>query len=300
MGAAPPRRPHIDKPGADMARAEILQRLVTITRTLESQLNGLRVSCDDERARLKDTLERSELLSGLIRDRDLRTGPPVQAEADMERLGRERAAASANIEQIQRSMGRILPVLGPYREVSKAVLTAAKVGAEEFASVALPQIEIVDDGDPRRAALDEVQKAIARVDEEADAVREAPVPADDAAARVMQALDDERTIARVQLSYFAGSSAGRVPTASFGLLDLVLGPGELEKRLRAYFAASMPGKGLPLASRGPMLAKLEKQRTALLEREERETCALEANGLVVVRRRDVDPKLLLSVWESLA
>jgi hypothetical protein len=291
-----------------MAVSEILARVVTIERTLESRIEGSRLLRDQE-LRFRGEAQR-ELHS--LKERSGGEHP------DIKPLEQAIAAASSNMARANESMTQLVSVLEPYRETSKSVLPLAKTTVDKIASVALPSIEIAFEGDSRRPALDALREQVARVDVEIDAILEAPMPAADAAANVVRALNAERQIARTQLSYFAFpaprsvserrvkalafTSADKTPTVSLGLLDLLLPGGELEKRLIKFFQAEelAGGKTLPLDARPPMLARLRKQRTELLEREEVATLELEAKGLAVVRRRDVDPALLLRVWESIA
>src|SRR5690606_21457224 len=76
---------------------------------------------------------------------------------------------------------------------------------------------------------------------------------------------------------------------------VALDPEGFVEKAMAYLRSRTP-KNIDPAKREKRLAENTKQRAELEEAEEREVLALEAEGYYVVRRADVDPRLVERIW----
>ena len=154
-------------------------------------------------------------------------------------------------------------------------------------------------GAKERRKLDKVRDELAALEDEIETIAAASFAVDESLDRILRIMDEKRRLADVQLSYFTRPGDGPVlPDLNLGFLAALLGPTEIEARLRTRLEQLTPAPGLPRAERERTLADLRAKCTALEEAEEREVCALEAAGFVV-DRRGVDPELALRVWDAL-
>lgn len=160
-------------------------------------------------------------------------------------------------------------------------------------------MELVTDGDRRRQTLDKIRADRAKTLEDIEAVKEAPLSADDTAARLLARLVEEAD--RTQHRVLAFAQPGLSPD------DLTLNPGlllwlygaDFERYLRARLKTLLPATAMPQAERTKKLASLRARLAALDEAEEREICRLEGQGLAADRRIDVELAVVEKVWDSL-
>ncbi len=91
---------------------------------------------------------------------------------------------------------------------------------------------------------------------------------------------------------------------SLGLLALLMGPKELERKLKDVLRTAHPdmASALNAADRKQKIDALRIDLNQLLQSEEREVCKLETAGFLVERRTDLDDDeivVVLQVWDEL-
>ena len=166
-------------------------------------------------------------------------------------------------------------------------------------------MEILFPGNPRRAALDELQAAIGALREQMRTIERAPYAQEDVRADIRKALEraQKTGYARRALSSFGrfrvGGSAD-LPDLTWEGVILLLGVEEVEKRLLKLNMAEPGERGLPLAQREKRLAELQAKLEQLEIDEEREVLRLKAEGHRVPRRADVRADLLLGLWQQMS
>lgn len=159
--------------------------------------------------------------------------------------------------------------------------------------------KLLFEGARERKQLDRIRGEIADVDQELEALAAANYPVDESIDRVMRRTDESAELARTQLGYFTRpGDFPDLPDSSIGLLAVLLGRDEVRDLLRTRITELTPAPGLSTDERTQAISDLATSRRELELKEEREICRLEAKGCVV-DRRDIDPEILLEVWDQL-
>jgi len=161
---------------------------------------------------------------------------------------------------------------------------------------------------PKHKALTSVRERLNAFREEMEKVTKASLPAADAKARIQsmveQAASQDRLYAiRASItsphvasySQFAEKGHAENPTTTAFELVCQLFPNQITEALEREAQSSIDPNALPLAERERVVLKLRKEyRKAELE-EERLIEQLEAEGLLVHRREDADPAIVLNL-----
>lgn len=158
-------------------------------------------------------------------------------------------------------------------------------------------------GAPARKKLDAVRRELGQISAEMDGLEGAVLPAEEAAERTMASALPLIMRARAERS---GMFRHRVPAAfnapeGLALLrDALCDTEELRKQLLAFYTADGLGSGVTDQVRTDRTRALAARREQLLADEENLTRDLEQAGFVVDRNAEIDPALLLRVWDSRA
>lgn len=95
----------------------------------------------------------------------------------------------------------------------------------------------------------------------------------------------------------AAGDPGATPHDIWGVLRVILGDEVILKGIERY-VAGREGKRLSIEKRNAMLAHIDKEIRHLEVREEKAILELEDMGFTVLRRADVNGKVLLEVWAA--
>jgi hypothetical protein len=170
-------------------------------------------------------------------------------------------------------------------------------------------IEIIVSGDKRRAALDKIRAELAEIEQQIEAVSEAPMSREESIATILHST--ARELEQVRFTFSGHTSSGpyaprTMPTDKpWGTLRFLLGEAEFKRLVEERLDELSIELGPDRATRKQQIAELEAKRDALLEREERATCELEDKGLLVDRRLPAEPEArraavdrLLDAWDA--
>lgn len=166
-------------------------------------------------------------------------------------------------------------------------------------------------GDPRIADVDAVRARIAELEAEIEHVERAPIPAAEFGPKLARVFVNEAVRDRVRhrLSRYRApdqspplfSSTYDEASDVFELLAVLLEPEFVDRALR-FLGADVDDErtGLPAADRARRAAELRDELQKLYLEEETRILELEQRegDVIVMRRADVDPRLVLRAWST--
>ena len=160
-------------------------------------------------------------------------------------------------------------------------------------------MEILFASDRRRQPIDKVRAERTAALAEIEAIGEATLSLDQTVARYLARLRDD--VERAQggvLAFAKPALEPDLPSVTPGYVAW-LGGADFERQLHARLKELLPTSAMPQAERTKKLASLRGRLAELEEREEVEICKLEAQGLAVERRIDIELATVLGVWNTL-
>ena len=158
-------------------------------------------------------------------------------------------------------------------------------------------------GNPARETLDGLQSEIKKAGDAIVEVEKARLPLEDTRARLIRAA--ESASYRSPSDYFfEGFQNQRSDGAQFdgapswSQIFYVFGIEKTVDRIVDRLKAADHPVGLPAAKRPAAVLQLRAKLAALQNAEEIETLRLEDAGLIILRRGDADPAVVLAIWQA--
>lgn len=310
-----------------------LLRLLDGAAQLESAVEALRQQSDVLRER---GLELARIVAGRRGDAqrfDWRNEANTVATAvEYRRLVAEQQQIDGELEHYQQELAAALrtaqAALQPCRSLVGALVTAPVVinerdpfrgyRAEQLRALILREPgeplpagsrrlsalgSLLDDDHPAGAGLRKIRAEITALDAEAAAVREAALPMAEVEERLRQCVDATlrwNPLGQFELLRQPPSRDGRPFVFAFDVTPALLFALDRERYTELALAhlRTLAGDdgGLTGEARTARLEKIVTKRVQLEEREEREVLGLESNGHYVIRREDIDTRLVLRIW----
>jgi hypothetical protein len=164
---------------------------------------------------------------------------------------------------------------------------------------------IIRPGHQAMKKLDGIRAKIAETRKAIEADEKLPLPDSEARLNVRAAIVREQAKVGPKATAFGRFSYPRsgyvhhqLPELDWHMLIALLGAQDIEDRIMASIAARPGERALPADKRAAKVAELQAEVESLERAEEQEVLTLEAKGFAVLRRADVDARLVLEVWQA--